>query len=67
MNKHDPYPNDPDAPRGREQVKAHEVGMAVMSLRSDFTFLLASGYRDEAVEFLSWAEESWADSVWGRK
>ena len=63
----DPWPNDPDAPHGREEVKAWEVGRAVMSLRTDFMFLVASGYRDEAVEFLSWANEQWADAVWGRR
>ena len=63
----DPYYPDPDAPRGREEVKAWEAGRAVISLRADFQWLLSSGYRDEAIEFLTWANEAWADAVWGRK
>ena len=63
----DPWPYDPDAPHGPVEVRAWEAGRAVMSLRSEFQWLLSSGYRDEAIEFLTWANERWADAVWGER
>jgi hypothetical protein len=67
LDPNDPYPNDSEAPRGREEVKDWEAGRAVISLRSDFMFLLGNGCRDEALEFMAWANDQFADSVWGKQ